>query len=61
MYNVYVRTQNVRFPIVIKVDNEDNIISKVNANKIDKEEELFLCGRKTLPEWKIAVLFEENR
>ena len=34
---------------------------EVNANVVDKEEELFLYGRKTLIEWKIVVFFKKNR
>ena len=55
--NVYVSTKEVRFPIVVKVEGDDYIKREVTANIIEKEEELFLCGRQTLTEWKIAVFF----
>ena len=59
--NVYLSTKEVKFPIVVKVEDGDYIKREVVANIVDKEEELFLCGRKTLQEWKAAVFFEENR
>ena len=33
----------------------------MTANVGDKEEEMFLCGRRTLTKWKIVLFFEENR
>ena len=54
-----VRTINPKFSIVIKVKNDDYIKREVTTNIIDKKEELFLCGWKTLTEWKIAVFFEK--
>ena len=59
--NVYMSTREVRFPIVIRMENDDYIKREVTANIIEKEEELFLCGRQILTDWKIAVFFEKNR
>ena len=47
-------------PIVVKVEDEDVVKREVTANVVDKEEELFLYGRKTLIQWKPQVFFEEN-
>ena len=34
---------------------------EVIANMIDKEDELFMCGRQMSTEWNTAVFFKENR
>ena len=59
--NVYMSRKEIRFQIVIRVENDDYIKREMTANIIENEEELFLCGRQTLTEWKIAVFFENNR
>ena len=48
--NVNLSTKEVKFPIVVKVEDGDYIRREVVANIVDKNEELFLCGRKTLME-----------
>ena len=59
--NVYLSTKEVKFPLIVKVEDGDYIKREVVANIVEKEEELFLCGRTTLQEWKAAVFFDENR
>ena len=46
--NVYLSTKEVRFPIIVKIEDRDYIKRDVVANIVKKEEELFLCGRNTL-------------
>lgn len=45
-------TKEVKFPIVVIVKDGDYIKKGANENVVDKEEELFLGGRKTLTGWK---------
>ena len=52
--------KEVEFPIMVKVEYSDYIKTEVTANVVDKVEELFLYGRKTLTEWKTVVFFEES-
>ena len=39
-------TKEVKFPIVVEEEDRDYIKREVVANIVDKEEELFVCGRK---------------
>ena len=42
-------------------DGDGNYMRKsINVNIIDREEDLFLCGLKTLRDWKGAVFYERN-
>ena len=44
--NVYLSMKDVKFSIVVKVEDDDFVKREVTTNILDKEEELFLCGRK---------------
>ena len=44
---------------MIKVEDGYFVKTEVTENMVDKEEELFLCGRKMLTEWKTVLFFEE--
>ena len=50
-----------QIPIAVRVEDGYYIRSEVAVNVIDKEEKLFLYGRKILMEGKTSVFFEENR
>ena len=42
-------------------DGDGEYIRKsIDMNIIDRVEDLFLCGLKTLREWKAAVFYERN-
>ena len=45
---IYESNREVTMPIVIRVGNGDFIRKNIAMSVIDREEELFLCGLKTL-------------
>lgn len=51
----------VTFLVVLKTDANDFIRRDVIANGIDSEEINFLCGRKTIKNWKTKVDFDEDK
>ena len=55
---MYLSMKEVKFPIGVKLEDGDYIKREVTSSVVDKEEELFLCGRKTLNEWRTALFFE---
>ena len=57
----YVSSEKVKFPVVMKTNENDFIKREVTANVIDYDEVNFLCGKETLKEWKTALDFEEDK
>ena len=57
---VYVSKKEVTMPVVMKVGVDDYIKKKIVMNLINREGDFFLCGLKTLQEWKAAVFYERN-
>ena len=55
--NVYLNSKEITFQIFMKKGNGDNLKRDVVTNVIEKEDYLFLCGLKTLQEWKAALIF----
>ena len=53
--------KEVVFLIVIKVEEDDFKRREITVSIIDSEEIIFLCGKKTLTEWKTALYFEEEK
>ena len=47
---MYLSMKEVKFSLLVKMAYGDCIKREVTANVVDKEEELFLCGRITLTE-----------
>ena len=47
---VYKSYKEVTMLIVIRVGNEDYVRKSISVKVIDREEDLFLCGLKTLRE-----------
>ena len=45
---IYESNREVTMPLVIRVGNEDFTRKNIAMSIIDREEELFLCGLKTL-------------
>ena len=43
----------------MKTDNDDFMMKMVTVSVVDREDKLFLCGLKTLMEWKAAVSYEK--
>ena len=46
-------------PIRMKTEGKDYIRKMITVSLVDRDDELFLCGLKTLIEWK-EVAFYEN-
>ena len=44
----------------MKTENDDYIKNMVTVSIVNREDELFLCGLKTLIEWKAAVFYEKS-
>ena len=58
---LYISTSEVTFPIVMKVEGNDYVRREITANIIDSDEVTFLCGQKTLTDWKTALYFAEQK
>ena len=54
VYKIY---KEVTMPIVVKFGDGNYVKKSIIVNVIDREEDLFLCGFKTLREWKAAVFY----
>ena len=46
--NIYLSDKEIMLPVRMKTDNDDFIMKMVTVSLIDREDELFLCGLKTL-------------
>ena len=57
---VYKSFKEVTMVIVMKVEDEDYVRKIIDMNVIYREVDLFLCGLKTLREWKASVFYEKN-
>ena len=52
--------REITLPVRMKTENDDYIRKVVTVSILDREDELFLCGLKTLIEWKAAVYYEKR-
>ena len=59
--NVYERKTKTEFPMIVKYVTGENIKKKVIAYIFDREEEMFLFGKKELGDWNVALHTDENR
>ena len=57
--NIYLSNREITLPVRIKTDNGNFMIKMVKVSVVDGEDELFLCGLKTLMEWKAAVYYKK--
>ena len=46
---------------MIRVEYNDFIKKGITTNIIDSEEVSFLCGQKTLTDWKTALFFKDKK
>ena len=53
--NIYLSNREIMLPVWMKTENDDYIRRMIKVSIVDREDELFLCGLKTLIEWKVAV------
>ena len=58
--NVYMSNREIKLPVRMKTDSDDYIRKMITVRIVDREDELFLCGLKTLIEWKAAVFYEKS-
>ena len=47
-------------PVVMEVESGHYIKKLIMVSIIEREEDLFLCGLKTLRDWKAVVFYEAN-
>ena len=48
--NVYLSNREIMLPVRMKTENDDYIRKMITVSIVDREDELFLCGLKTLIE-----------
>ena len=58
---LYISEVEVKFPIIMKTDNNDFIRREVTANIIVSDEVTFLCGKQTVKELKTTLDFTDGR
>ena len=58
--NIYLSNKEIMLPVRMKTDNDDFIMKMVTVSVVDREDELFLCGLKTLMDWKAVLHFEKG-
>ena len=57
----YLSEVEIRFPIVLKTDNEDYIKREVTAYIIDADRVNFLLGRETIKKWNLRIDHDEEK
>ena len=57
--NIYLSKQEITLPVRMKTEKE-YIRKMITVSIINREDDLFLCGLKTLIEWKAAVFYGKN-
>merc|ERR1712114_29241 len=58
--NVYMSKKEITLPVRMKTESDDYIRRMITVSIVEKDDELFLCGLKTLIEWKAAVFYEKS-
>ena len=58
---LYISELEVQFPVIMKTDTNDFIRREVTANVIISDEVTFLCGKKTVKEWKTTLDFADDK
>ena len=58
--NVYLSNKEITLPVRMKTESDDYIRRMITVSIVDKDDELFLCGLKTLIDWKAAVFYEKS-
>ena len=52
--------REITLPVRMKTENDDYIRKMITVSIVDREYELFVCGMKTLIEWKAAGFYEKS-
>ena len=55
--NIYLSNKEITLLVRMKTDNDGFMRKMVTVSVVDRDDELFLCGLKTLMEWKAAQAF----
>ncbi len=58
--NVYLSNREITLPVRMKTENDDYIRRIITVSIVDREDELFVCGLKTLIEWNAAVFYQRS-
>ena len=58
--NVYMSKREIALPVRMKTDGDDYVRKMITVSIVDREDELFLCGLKTLIEWKAVVFYRKS-
>ena len=58
--NVYLSNREIMLPVRMKTEKDDYIRRMITVSIVDRENELFVCGLKTLIEQKAAVFYEKS-
>ncbi len=57
--NVYKSKRELTLPVRMRTDDDDFTKKMITISVVDRDDDLFLCGLKTLMEWKAAVFYEK--
>merc|ERR1712089_31736 len=57
--NVYKSTKELTLPVRMRTDDDSFIKKMITISVVNRDDDLFLCGLKTLMEWKAAVFYEK--
>ena len=57
--NIYLSDKEITLPVRMKTDDHDFIMKMVTVSVVDREDELFLCGLKTLMDWNAAIHYNK--
>ena len=55
--NIYLSNREITLPVRMKTEKDDYIRRMTKVGFVEREDELFLCGLKTLIEVKAAVFY----
>ena len=59
--NVYMSKREIALPVRMKTDGDYYVRKMITVSHVDREDKLFLCGLKTLIEWKVVVFYEKSK
>ena len=57
--NIYKSDKEITLQVRMKTDNDAFIMKMVTVSVVDRDDELFLCGLKTLMDWKAELHYEK--
>ena len=57
--NVYKSTKELMLPVRMRTDDDSFIKKMITISVVNRDDDLFLCGLKTLMEWRVALYCEK--